>query len=56
MTKETVLILLILSFLCFILDALGLSGRKDSASRISLTPLGLALWVLYAIIRTVGAP
>lgn len=44
------ILLLVLAFACFIIDALGLRG--NSATRISLTPFGLACWVIWAILRT----
>jgi hypothetical protein len=38
-------LLLIAAFICFVFDALGVN------SRVGLTPLGLALWVLLMLIR-----
>jgi hypothetical protein len=38
-------LLLILGFICFVLAAFGVSPP-----RVSLTPLGLALWVLSLLI------
>lgn len=37
-------ILLLLAFLCFVLAAIGIP------SRVQLTPLGLALWVLSLLL------
>jgi hypothetical protein len=39
-------ILLILALVCFVLDAIG----YPSAPRVKLTPLGLAFWVLNALV------
>lgn len=39
------IVLLLLALLCFVLSAAGVS------SRISLTPLGLAFWVLSVLAR-----
>ena len=43
-----ILILLVASFVCFALAAIGVN-----APRVSLTPLGLALWVLSVILGAV---
>lgn len=39
-------VLLIAAFICFILDTVGVNN-----TRVSLTPLGLAFWVLSILIH-----
>lgn len=45
-----ILILLVAAFVCFVLAALGVG-----AGRVSLLALGLALWVLTALIPAIAA-
>ena len=45
MTLTVDLVLLIAAFICFVLAAIGVN-----APRVGLVPLGLALWVLTAIL------
>lgn len=41
-------ILLLISFICFVLAALGL------VARVNLVAIGLALWVLVALLTSTG--
>jgi hypothetical protein len=44
------LILLVASFVCFLLAAIGVE------SKVGLVPLGLAFWVLTLLLRSITIP